>query len=76
VKAKPSEIVNKTIILEAKDSRLKLSQLNTKIRLVAGDEGNVIGEKDNTSYKVQINNGDNPNLTLNITPSNIEINSQ
>ncbi|MDU1315495.1 SpaA isopeptide-forming pilin-related protein [Anaerococcus hydrogenalis] len=76
VKAKPSEIANKTIILEAKDSKLKLNQINTKVRLVAGDEENVIGEKDNTSYKVQINNGDNPNLILNITPSNIEENSQ
>lgn len=68
IKAKPSDIKKTKLILESTDPSLKLSQANTKVRLVAGDGANQIGNKDNTSYKVKINGGDSPNLTLTITP--------
>ena len=68
IKAKPSDIKKTKLILESTDPSLKLSQANTKVRLVAGDGANQIGNKDNTSYKVEINSGDSPNLTLTITP--------
>lgn len=68
IKAKPSDIKKTKLILESTDPSLKLSQANTKVRLVAGDEANQIGNKDNTSYKVEINGGASPNLTLKITP--------
>ncbi|MDU4379023.1 MAG: SpaA isopeptide-forming pilin-related protein [Anaerococcus vaginalis] len=68
IKAKPSDIKKTKLILESTDPSLKLSQANTKVRLVAGDEANQIGKKDNTSYKVKINGGASPNLTLTITP--------
>ena len=68
IKAKPSDIKKTKLILESTDPSLKLSQANTKVRLVAGDEANQIGNKDNTSYKVEINGGASPNLTLTITP--------
>ena len=68
IKAKPSDIKKTKLILESTDPSLKLSQANTKVRLVAGDEANQIGNKDNTSYKVKINGGASPNLTLTITP--------
>lgn len=68
IKAKPSDIKKTKLILESTDPSLKLSQANTKVRLVAGDGANQIGNKDNTSYKVAINGGASPNLTLTITP--------
>lgn len=68
IKAKPSDIKKTKLILESTDPSLKLSQANTKVRLVAGDGANQIGNKDNTSYKVKINGGASPNLTLRITP--------
>lgn len=68
IKAKPSDIKKTKLILESTDPSLKLSQANTKVRLVAGDGANQIGNKDNTSYKVKINGGASPNLTLTITP--------
>ena len=68
IKAKPSDIKKTKLILESTDPSLKLSQANTKVRLVAGDEANKVGNKDNTSYKVKINDGNSPNLTLTITP--------
>lgn len=68
IKAKPSDIKKTKLILESTDPSLKLSQANTKVRLVAGDEENKVGNKDNTSYKVKINDGNSPNLTLTITP--------
>lgn len=68
IKAKPSDIKKTKLILESTDPSLKLSQANTKVRLVAGDEANQIGKKDNTSYKVEINGGNSPNLTLKIIP--------
>lgn len=68
IKAKPSDIKKTKLILESTDPSLKLSQANTKVRLVAGDGANQIGNKDNTSYKVEINGGVSPNLTLRITP--------
>ena len=68
IKAKPSDIKKTKLILESTDPSLKLSQANTKVRLVAGDGANQIGNKDNTSYKVEINDGNSPNLTLRITP--------
>lgn len=68
IKAKPSDIGKTKLILESTDPSLKLSQANTKVRLVAGDEENKVGNKDNTSYKVKINDGNSPNLTLTITP--------
>lgn len=68
IKAKPSDIKKTKLILESTDPSLKLSQANTKVRLVAGDEANQIGNKDNTSYKVEINSGASSNLTLTITP--------
>lgn len=68
IKAKPSDIKKTKLILESTDPSLKLSQANTKVRLVAGDGANQIGNKDNTSYKVVINGGASPNLTLRITP--------
>lgn len=68
IKAKPSDIKKTKLILESTDPSLKLSQANTKVRLVAGDEENKVGNKDNTSYKVEINGGNSPNLTLKIIP--------
>ena len=67
IKAKPSELEKARLILDSTNTDLKLSQANTKVRLVQID-GDTIKDKDNTTYTVQINNGENPNLTLRITP--------
>ena len=68
IKAKPSELEKSRLVLDSTDKNLNLSQANTKVRLVQAGENNTIKDKDNTSYTVQINNGDSPNLTLRITP--------
>lgn len=67
IKAKSSELKNARLILDSTNTDLKLSQANTKVRLVQAN-GNTIKDKDNTTYTVQINNGEKPNLTLRITP--------
>lgn len=69
LKAKPSELKNKKIVLESPDSSTKLTEANTKVLLVASDDGTTIEDKDNTSYKVEINNpaSGNHNLEVSIT---------
>ncbi|WP_099321456.1 SpaA isopeptide-forming pilin-related protein [Anaerococcus sp. Marseille-P3625] len=69
LKAKPSDLKNKKIVLESPDSSTKLTEANTKVLLVASDDGTTIADKDNTSYKVEINNpaSGNPNLGVTIT---------
>lgn len=68
IKAKPSELEKARLILDSVKSDLKLSQTNTKVRLVQIGENNNISEPDNTTYTVDINNDDTPNLTLRINP--------
>ena len=69
IKAKPSELENTKIVLESKDKGIKLNQANTVVRLVQYEkDGKTLRKKDNTTYTVDINNGDSPNLTLRINP--------
>ena len=68
IKARPSELEKARLILDSTNDNLKLSQTNTKIRLVQVGENNNILEPDNTTYTVDINNGKSPNLTLRINP--------
>lgn len=67
IKAKPSELEKARLILDSTDTDLKLSQTNTKVRLVRAS-GDTIIKPDNTTYTVDINNGENPNLSLRINP--------
>lgn len=68
IKAKPSELEKARLILDSVKSDLKLSQTNTKVRLVQAKDSTIL-KPDNTSYTVEINNGTSPNnLTLKITP--------
>ena len=67
IKAKPSELEKARLILDSVSTDLKLSQTNTKVRLVQAS-GDTIKEPDNSSYTVEINNGETPKLTLRIIP--------
>ena len=67
IKAKASDIKDKAITIESLANDIKLTDANTKIRLVASDDGKIISDKDNTSYKVEYNN-ENPNLKVTIKP--------
>ena len=68
IKAKLSELEKAKFVLNATSPDLKLSQSNTLVRLVQVGDDNIIKKKDNSTYKVEINNGDSPNLTLRIYP--------
>lgn len=68
IKAKPSEIKDKLIEIESADSSLKLTDANTRIRLVASEDGKTISNKDNTSYKVEYDNTSTPKLNVTIDP--------
>lgn len=68
IKAKPSDLEKARLILDSTNDDLKLSQANTKVRLVQIGENNNILEPDNTTYTVDINNGESSNLTLRINP--------
>ena len=50
VKAKPSELKNKRILVE--NGKL-ITQANTKVRLVVSDDGTTISKPDSTSYKLE-----------------------
>lgn len=65
IKAKPSELENARLILEKTNADQKLTQANTKVRLVQVEK-NTIKDKDDSSYTVEINNGQTPNLILRI----------
>ncbi|WP_151409540.1 SpaA isopeptide-forming pilin-related protein [Anaerococcus sp. Marseille-P9784] len=69
LKAKPSELKNKKIVLESHDSSTKLTEANTKVLLVASDDGTNLADPDNTTYKLEINNptSGTPNLGITIT---------
>ena len=67
IKARPSDLEKARLILDSVSTDLKLSQTNTKVRLVQADKTG-IKAPDNSSYTVEINNGNTPNLTLRITP--------
>ena len=67
ITAKSSELEKARLILESKAKGIKLSQANTEVRVVQYD-GSDIKDKDGSTYTVNINNGDNPNLTLRINP--------
>ena len=67
IKAKASDIKDKAITIGSLANDIKLTDANTKIRLVASDDGKNISDKDNTSYKVEYNN-ENPNLKVTIKP--------
>ena len=70
IKAKVNEIKNARLILDSVDPSLKLTQFNTKVRLVKSSDNKTIDNKDPyTTYKVETDNGTNPpHLTLTITP--------
>ena len=68
IKAKPSDLEKARLILDSTNTDLKLSQTNTKVRLVQTDGKNDILKPDNTTYTADINNGNNPNLSLRINP--------
>ena len=65
IKAKSSELEKARLILDSVSTDLKLSQTNTKVRLVQADNAG-IKDADNSSYTVDINNG--KSLTLRINP--------
>lgn len=67
IKAKASDIKDKAITIGSLANDIKLTDANTKIRLVASDDGKNISDKDNTSYKVEYNN-ENSNLKVTIKP--------
>lgn len=67
ITAKSSELEKARLILESKAKGIKLSQANTEVRVVQYD-GSDIKDKDGSTYTVNINNGDNPNLALRINP--------
>ena len=68
IKARPSELNHARLILDSLDKDLKLTQLNTKVRLVQAGENNTIKDKDNTSYTVEIDNNEHPKMILKIKP--------
>lgn len=61
VKAKPSELKNKRIVVE--NSKL-ITQANTKVRLVVSDDGQTISKPDSTSYKLERVSGFDIALTI------------
>ncbi|MCW6677712.1 SpaA isopeptide-forming pilin-related protein [Anaerococcus sp. NML200574] len=65
IKAKPSELEKARLILDSVNTDLKLSQTNTKVRLVQAS-GDTIKDADNTSYTVEFNDGNS--LDIRITP--------
>lgn len=67
IKAKASDIKDKAITIESLADDIKLTDSNTKIRLLASDDKN-ISNKDNSSYKVEYNNNESPNLRVTIKP--------
>ena len=67
IKAKASDIKDKAITIGSLANDIKLTDANTKIRLVASDDGKNISDKDNTSYKVYYNN-ESSNLKVTIKP--------
>ena len=67
IKAKSSELEKSRLILESKAKGISLSQANTEVRVVQY-EGDQIKAKDNSTYTVDINNGESPNLTIRINP--------
>lgn len=62
VKAKPSELKNKRILVENGSA---ISQLNTKVRLVVSDDGTNISNPDATSYKLERTSDFSMALTIN-----------
>ena len=62
VKAKPSELKNKRILVE---NSTAISQLNTKVRLVVSDDGTTISDPDSTSYKLERTSDYSMALTIN-----------
>ena len=68
LKAKPSELKNRRILIKPSDPSIKLSDINSKVRLAVSDDETSMVEADPTTYRLQINNGDNPNLALTILP--------
>ncbi len=62
VKAKPSELKNKRILVE---NSAAISQLNTKVRLVLSDDGQTISKPDATSYKLERASRSSIALTIN-----------
>ena len=72
IKARPSELNHARLILDSLYKDIKLTQINTKVRLVQAGENNTIKAKDNSSYSVEIENGENPHLILKITPPYIK----
>ena len=76
IKAKASEIKDKAITIESLAKDIKLTDANTKIRLVASDDGENISDKDNSSYKVEYNNNENPNLKVTIKPESTNENKE
>ena len=67
IKAKASEIKDKVITIESLANDIKLTDANTKIRLVASDDDGKISDQDNSSYKVEYTN-ENSNLKVTIKP--------
>lgn len=58
---------DKAITIESLANDIKLTDANTRVRLVASDDGENISDKDNSSYKVEYNN-ESPNLKVTIKP--------
>lgn len=67
IKAKASDIKDKAITIESLANDIKLTDANTKIRLLASDDGKNISDKDNSSYKVYYDN-ESSNLKVTIKP--------
>ncbi|WP_234025876.1 SpaA isopeptide-forming pilin-related protein [Anaerococcus sp. Marseille-P3915] len=65
IKARSSELEKARLILDSVNTDLKLSQTNTKVRLVQAS-GDTIKDADNTSYTVEFNDGNS--LDLRIAP--------
>lgn len=68
LKAKPSELKNRRILIKPSDPSIKLSDINSRVRLAVSDDQTNMVKSDPTTYRLQINNGDNPNLALTILP--------
>ena len=66
--AKPSELKNRRILIKPSDPSIKLSDINSRVRLAVSDDQTNMVKSDPTTYRLQINNGDNPNLALTIVP--------
>lgn len=68
LQAKPSELKNRRILFKPSDPSIKLSDINSRVRLAVSDDQTNMVKSDPTTYRLQINNGDNPNLALTILP--------